>query len=1054
MKFVVADIYQDVIFGKKWTEDHMAVLDCTHNRVDFWHKGNPLAFVAIEPKKTTMVSINSIERDLKQGAPVFAIKLHCENKDSQPTKYPKEIEKILREFKDVFPKELPKGLPPKRSHDFHIELSKESAPQKRGLYRMSQAELEEVKLRVEELLEHGWIRPSKSPWAAPVLFVTKKDGGLRFCIDYRALNRLTIKNSYPLPRIDDILDLFSKAKFFTKIDLRQGYYQIRLDEESIPYTAFNTRYGHFEFLVLPFGLTNAPATFMSLMNDIFRPYLDKFISAYLDDILIYSNNLENHLRHLRLTLNKLREHKLYAKLSKCQFAVQEVEYLGFLLKPGGVCINPSKIDAIKSWEVPKSKRDVQSFMGMINYFRRFIKDCSKIAKPLTELTKNVEFVWDERTEKAFEKLKQCVTTAPVLKNFCQDSPVIVTTDASKYAIGAVLEQDFPDGRHPVAFLSRTLNPAEQNYAAHDSELLAIVDTLRAWRCYLHGRKFIVHSDHAPLKYLQTQDRLSPRQVRWVERLAEFDFEIVPIKGKSNTVADAISRKSSKPTLRNSNYAKTLLNQLLTKTFHINAISTLQAGSKIHEDLTTGYENDPDFKEHYRNPQEPYELRNNLLFYKNRLCVPRGQFKENLIHDYHTTPSAGHMGEDKTRLRIQPLYYWKNMRLDIENYVKGCRICQQTKSRNHKPFGFLQPIAPPSTKWRIITMDFITPLPKTSRGHTGILNVVCKLSKMIRLIPLEQNSDAPYIAMRFKEHIYRNHGLPDKIISDRDSIFMSKFWDTLFTSLKTKLAPSTAYHPETDGQTEIANRKVEEMIRSFTNFRKDNWDEHLVDFEVAYNSAVHSTTLCTPFYLNYGIHPKTVPLETITTNNPTVSEFLENTQESAKYARDNIMKQNEAMAKYANKSRKDHNFKVGHTVWLSTQNLSLEDGSGTRKLNPKFCGPFKITEKINDVTFRLGLSEPMKARRIHDTFHVNLLKPFVSDQFGRDPGPEPPIEFPDGHQEYEVEKILSHRKRHKKTQYLVKWKGYPDHENTWQNTSDLTHSRELLDAYNASSRRSS
>lgn len=303
-------------------------------------------------------------------------------------------------------------------------------------------------------------------------------------------------------------------------------------------------------------------------------------------------------------------------------------------------------------------------------------------------------------------------------------------------------------------------------------------------------------------------------------------------------------------------------------------------------------------------------------------------------------------------------------------------------------------------------------------------------------------------------MYRHHGLPDKIISDRDPIFMSNFWTSLFKSLRTKLAPSSAYHPQTDGQTEISNRKVEEIIRAFANFRKDNWDEHLVDVEVAYNSAVNSTTMCSPFYVNYGIHPRTVPIEALASNNPTVEEFLRNTQESVKFAFDNIQRQNQKMAEYANKSRLPHNFKVGDQVWLSTKNLSLEDGSGCRKLHPKFCGPFRILERITDVTFRLELSEPMKAKGIHNAFHVSLLKPFVKDKFSRDDEPSPAVIFEDGHEEYEVEEILAHRTKRGKSQYLVKWKGYGDHENTWQDKEDLVNCPDKIKTYEASRRCSS
>lgn len=1049
-KFIVTTIQMDVILGKSWKDKHQAKIDCSSNTIEFMHKKDTYWVRANEYFQQT--SLNSIVRDFNMGCPMFSVLLRSSTSEPE-VKNHGEISKILSEYTDVFPDELPKGLPPQRIQgDFRIELKEDAKPVKKGLYRMSHTEIEETKRQVEHLLDMGFIRPSKSPWASPVLFASKKDGGLRFCVDYRALNRFTVKNSYPLPRIDNIMDQVGSAKYFSTIDLRSGYHQMRVAPEDIPKTAFNTRYGHYEYTVVPFGLTNAPAAFMNIMNDVFSDFVDKFVMVYLDDILIFSDSWEEHVKHIRLVLERLRKHKLYAKISKCKFGVQEADYLGFVLRAGKLAMNPNKTRAIEAWETPKTKKELQSFLGLVNYYRRFIRNCSKIAKPLTELTKNVPFNWNKSANDAFKELKRSIITAPVLAQFNPKKEIYVTTDASKYAIGAVMEQDYDDGRHPVAFISRTLNPHEQNYAAHDLELLGIVDTLRTWRCYLHGRKFVIHTDHHPLKYLSTQEFLSPRQVRWLERIASFDFNIVPIKGKSNQVADGLSRQTSNST-GSSEYSQNLLKKVLSKTTFIAAVSTLTPGSELTKKLVSEYKTDPSFKKILRQPTEPFEIRKGLLFRGSRLCIPKGEIRNQLLHDYHSTPGTGHLGESKTLNRLTPKYYWKGMRNTVKEFVKSCRTCQQIKSRNHKPFGLLQPIEPPETKWDVITMDFITPLPETKNGNSGILNVVCKLSKMIRIIPIKSNITAPETAMKFKEHVYRSHGFPSKIISDRDSLFMSKFWKSLFSSLGTKIAPSTAYHPQTDGQSEIANRKVEEMIRAFANYRKDNWDDHLVDFEVAYNSAVHNTTLCSPFYLNYGIHPKTIPIDGITAYNPTAQSFLETMKDTTDFAYKRIIRQNARMAEYANKSRIPHEFSVDDQVWLSTKNLSIEDGSGMRKLHPKFCGPFKIVEKINDVTFRLELPYPMKAKGIHDSFHCSLLKPFVPDTFGRYDEPLPPVQIQDGSVEYEVEAILDSKVIRGKKHFLVKWKGYGDHENTWQTAEDLQNAKQALKAFRTSRRRS-
>lgn len=1050
IRFVVSPLSYDVILGKKWGTNHKAKLDLNCNKVDFCYKDNSYSIYARPVPSSEHVPVNAICREYSKGTPIFAAFIRDPSKDVTYKPH-KDIQRILSEFEDVFPEELPKGLPPSRIEgDFQISLKEDSKPTKRGLYRMSPSELQETKEQVNKLLDQGFVRPSISPWASPVLFASKKDGGLRFCVDYRALNKMTIKNGYPLPRIDGIFDQLSNAQYFSVIDLRSGYHQMRIAENDIPKTAFNTRYGHYEFTVVPFGLSNAPAAFMSLMDSIFKDYTDKFIIAYLDDILVYSDTWEEHLEHISMTLVILRKHKLYAKLSKCVFGAQEVEYLGHILKAGRVAMNPNKTQAIESWKIPTSKKELQSFLGLVNYYRRFIKNCSKTAKPLTDLTKNVPYVWHKEADNSFKELKKAVISAPVLNQYNPKYPIFVTTDASKYAIGAVLEQDFPDDRHPVAFVSRTLNPAEQNYAAHDLELLAIVDTIRSWRCYLHGCKFTIHTDHHPLKYLEAQEYLSPRQVRWLERLAQFEFTIIPIKGQSNTVADGLSRQ--KHTMeRDNTYADELLSKVMKKTTFCAAISALIPGTALTSNIMSELKNDPEFKEYLKDPKGDFRVQDGLLYFQDKLCIPKGEIRLKLLHDYHATPSAGHLGVNKTRNRLQHLYYWKDLRQTVEDYVSSCRTCQKTKSRNHKPFGFLKPIEPPMTKWETVTMDFILPLPRTKNGNEGILNLVDKLSKMIRLIPIDINISAPEVAYKFKQHVYRNHGLPSKIISDRDSIFMSKFWKTLFKSLGTKIAPSSAYHPQTDGQTEISNRKVEEMIRAFANFRKDNWDEHLVDFEVAINSAINSTTLCSPFYLNYGLHPRTIPLEALASNNPSVDEFLKSTRESSKFAHERILIQNKKMAAYANKKRKDHTFKVADKVLLSTKNISLEDGSGSRKLHPKFCGPFKITEKINEVTFRLALSDPMKAKGIHDAFHASLLKPYNEDTFDRYDNPLPPVLLKDASEEYEVEKILSTKRIRGKPHYLVKWKGYGDHENTWQNEQDLKNCTQLLNEFKASGR---
>jgi hypothetical protein len=416
---------------------------------------------------------------------------------------------VVCEFPEVFPDEIP-DVPPEREVEFSIDLVPGTKPVSMAPYRMSASELAELKKQLEDLLDKKFVRPSVSPWGAPVLLVKKKDGSMRLCIDYRQLNKVTIKNRYPLPRIDDLMDQLVGARVFSKIDLRSGYHQIKVKDEDIQKTAFRTRYGHYEYNVMPFGVTNAPGVFMEYMNRIFHAYLDLFVVVFIDDILIYSKSEEEHAEHLRVVLQVLKENKLYAKLSKCEFWLYEVSFLGHIISGNGIAVDPSKVDAVSHWETPKSVTEVRSFLGLAGYYRRFIEGFSKLALPLTQLTcKGRAFVWDVHCERSFNELKQRLTTAPVLVLPKADEPFVVYCDASKLGLGGVLMQN---GK-VVAYASRQLRIHERNYPTHDLELAAVVFVLKIWRHYLYGSRFEVFSDHKSLKYSFDQKELNMRQRR-------------------------------------------------------------------------------------------------------------------------------------------------------------------------------------------------------------------------------------------------------------------------------------------------------------------------------------------------------------------------------------------------------------------------------------------------------------------------------------------------------------------------------------------------------------
>jgi len=445
---------------------------------------------------------------------------------------------IARDFPEVFPEDL-NGLPPIREVEFKIDLIPGATPVAKAPYRLAPSELQELSSQLQELSDKGLIRPSTSPWGAPVLFVKKKDGSFRMCIDYRELNKLTIKNRYPLPRIDDLFDQLQGASYFSKIDLRSGYHQLRVNDADIPKTAFRTRYGHYEFLVMPFGLTNAPAVFMDLMNRVCKPYLDKFVIVFIDDILIYSKSKTDHEQHLCLILELLKKEKLYAKFSKCEFWLGEVQFLGHVVNRKGIHVDPAKIEAVKTWVAPKTPTEVRSFLGLAGYYRRFISNFSKIAKPLTILTqKNRPYEWGDEQKEAFETLKEKLCNAPILSLPEGNDDFVVYCDASIQGLGCVLMQR---GK-VIAYASRQLRIHEVNYTTHDLELGAVVFALKIWRHYLYGTKCVIFTDHKSLQHVFDQKDLNMRQRRWIELINDYDCEIRYHPRKANVVADALSRK--------------------------------------------------------------------------------------------------------------------------------------------------------------------------------------------------------------------------------------------------------------------------------------------------------------------------------------------------------------------------------------------------------------------------------------------------------------------------------------------------------------------------------
>ncbi|CAI5467291.1 unnamed protein product [Closterium sp. Yama58-4] len=500
----------DFIFGRDWLRTVSTQFD--------WAQGSCSVKVDGEFRElpqwsdgatssTAIINAVRVRQLVKRAARIFAVFLEEVEAEegkggsaavSEKATLPAEVSALLAEFADVFPDKLPPGLPPSRAVDHRIELEPGSRPVAKPQWRLSPAETEEMTQQVRHFLAQGFTQPSRSPWAAPILFAPKKDGGLRMCIDYRALNAATVKNRFPVPRVEDLLDAVQGARVFSKIDLRSGYHQIRVVPEDQHKTAFRTKQGLYEFRVLPFGLTNAPATFQTLMNTVLSEFLGSFVVVYLDDILIFSKSKEEHVQHLQRVFEVLRREKLYAKQSKCGFFLPEVEFLGHVVSASGIRTDPKKIAAVQDWVAPTSVKELQSFLGFANYYRRFVQGYASIASPLTDLLrKGVEYVWGPAQQQAFEQMKQSLTSSPTLSYPDPTRPYVVVTDASDQAIGAVLLQDQGRGLQPIAYESHKLRGAELNYPIHDKEALAIIHAYKVWRCYLEGADSVIRTVHHP-----------------------------------------------------------------------------------------------------------------------------------------------------------------------------------------------------------------------------------------------------------------------------------------------------------------------------------------------------------------------------------------------------------------------------------------------------------------------------------------------------------------------------------------------------------------------------
>ncbi|GBG59639.1 hypothetical protein CBR_g49903 [Chara braunii] len=731
--------------------------------------------------------------DVEEMGLVF---LHALPSPDGPAASPSDprISHLLDEYRDVF--EAPTGTVPDQPIRHGITLEVGAVPPRGCIYRMSEEELEVLRTQLDDLLDKGWIRPSCSPYGAPVLFVRKENKDLRLCIDYRKFNAQTVKNAGPLPRIDDLLERLGGATYFSKLDLKSGYHQIEIQPQDRYMTAFKTRYGHFEWVVMPFGLTNAPATFQATMTTKFRDLLDHSVLIYLDDILVYS-----------------------------------------------ICPLADKIQAIVDWSEPRCTTDVRSFMGLAGYYQRFVESYSKVAAPLSRLqSPKVPFEFDDAARGAFTMLKAAMQAAPALRIYDPTLPTQVSTDASGYGIGAVLEQCHEDGWHPVEYFSQKVPLVNTLDDARKKELLAFVTVLKQWRHFLLGRRrFKWNTDNNSLTFYKTQNTVTSTIGRWMYYIDQFDFDPCHIPGPVNRAADALSRRPD-------------FCAIVTTAFDLD--------DDLQPHFVKGYKSDPTYSTLYtelssdRPPASHYRISDGFLLLHTRgkdlLVVPQDRIlRTRLLGEFHDARLSTHLGVNRTLARLRQRFHWPDVLHDVTRYIESCAVCHRNKGRSRVLFGELKPLPIPWAPRLSIAMDVTGPFPRDRHGHDGILTVVDRLSKYARFLPCKFHAAAPELARLLHTGWITNQGVPEDIVSDRDTRFMSAFWTSLMAESGTTMKPSSARHPQTDGQTERAHQTAQMMLRTLIHPDQKDWVDRLPDIEFAYNTSVHPVICVTPFELHHG-----------------------------------------------------------------------------------------------------------------------------------------------------------------------------------------------------------
>ena len=879
------------------------------------------------------------------------------------------IENLLNNYQDVFTNTV-KTLKKAVGVQHEINLNSD-IPIKQRAYRTSVREKEIINSQVKEMLENDIIEPSTSPYSSPVVLVKKRNGKYRFCVDYRKLNAITIKDSYPLPLIQDLIESFAGCQYFTVMDLCSGYWQVPMKPEDKHKTAFITSTGLYQFKTLPFGLVCAPATFQRFVQKVMGDMVFKCVVVYLDDILIYSKTFEEHVEHIEMVLQKAVEFNLSLNQDKCIFATNKVTYLGFVISNDGLSPDPEKLKAVRDFPRPKCVRDIRSFLGLTGFYRQFVESYANIAKPLTNLLKkDVPFIWKPECEDSFNYLKQNLMESPILAQFTPGLPIVIYTDASGYGVGAILTQIIKEKEHTIAYASKTLNAAQQKYSISEREALAIVFAVKKFRPYVFGQKFTIKTDHCGLCYIMQVRDPNNRLARWAMFLQQYNFDVEYKSGKQHLNVDCLSRYCCEEPDPD-------LGEFPVLMVETEDMADLQRIDEWCSQIITALKSDTKGK-----LSKNFKIVDEVLYRvmngangneKLLLCAPK-KLRRKILEELHDAPTSGHLGFIETFIKCRDRFYWPHIERTVRNYVSNCQSCQVRKNDPGPAKGLLQPIACPDFPFQFVGCDILGPITTTSRNNKYIIILIDHYTKWLEAGYLK-NTKSATLANWIWNNIVLKYGAIERLITDQGRSFCSKFMEDFYKLSNCHHLRTSPYLPETNGQAERMCKVVKDMLSHYVNENLTNWDLLLSRVVFAYNTSQQSSTKETPYRLLFGREPRLPIDEDYKLPNNFVfgmklREQLEDTQALVKLRIDDKQR-----SQKQNYDAKHHGvvFKVRDKVALYTPRKIV---GISEKFIHKWDGPYEIIEVISPVTYKI---RRVCSPRSYKVVHIKRLKRWYNNE---------------------------------------------------------------------------